>query len=160
MKLDLTRLPVGEMVVGFLILSLLATFILAFTLVESGSDAIEDEVTDVTSTPIVGGAQIVMGDDFFDSNDITVAAGDIVTFNLTNDGASTHNMHIAQPDGNYTGEDDICELDGADPCSDPAAVKSGETAVLEWEVSGESGAVIAFRCDFHRDDMTGTLTIQ
>ncbi len=159
MKLDLTRLPVGEMVVGFLIVSLLATFILAFTLVESGSDAVEDEVTDVTSTPIVDGAEIVMGDNFFDSNDITVAAGDTLTFDLTNDGVAVHNMHIAQPDGNYS-DDGICDLDSADPCSDPAAVSSGETAVLEWEASSESGAVIAFRCDFHPDEMTGTLTVQ
>ena len=159
MKLDLTRLPVGEMVVGFLIVSLLATFILAFTLVESGSDAVEDEVTDVTSTPIVDGAEIVMGDNFFDSNDITVAAGDTLTFDLTNDGVAVHNMHIAQPDGNYS-DDGICDLDSADPCSDPAAVSSGETAVLKWEASSESGAVIAFRCDFHPDEMTGTLTVQ
>ncbi len=159
MKLDLTRLPVGEMVVGFLIVSLLATFILAFTLVESGSDAVEDEVTDVTSTPIVDGAEIVMGDNFFDSNDITVAAGDTLTFDLTNDGVAVHNMHIAQPDGNYS-DDGICDLDSADPCSDPAAVSSGETAVLEWEASSESGVVIAFRCDFHPDEMTGTLTVQ
>ncbi len=159
MKLDMTRLPVGEMMVGFLIVSLLATFILAFTLVESGSDAIEDVVTDVTSTPILDGAAIAMGDNFFDSNDITVAAGDTVTFNLTNDGVAVHNMHIAQPDGNYS-DDGVCALDGLDPCSDPTAVTSGQTAVLEWEVSGEPGAVIAFRCDFHPDEMTGTLTVQ
>jgi plastocyanin len=147
------------MVVGFLIVSLLATFILAFTLVDSGSDAIEDEVTDVTSSPIPGDAAIAMGDNFFDSNDITVAAGDTVTFSLTNDGVAVHNMHIAQPDGNYS-DDGVCALDGLDPCSDPTAVTSGQTAVLEWEVSGESGAVIAFRCDFHPDEMTGTLTVQ
>ena len=159
MKLDLTRLPVGEMVVGFLIVSLLATFILAFTLVESGSDAIEDQVTDATTTAVSGDAAVSMGDNFFDSNDITVAAGDTLTFTLTNDGAAVHNMHIAQPDGNYS-DDGVCELDGLDPCSDPTAVTSGETAVLEWEVSGESDAVIAFRCDFHPVEMTGTLTVQ
>lgn len=159
MKLDLTRLPVGEMMVGFLIVSLLVTFILAFTLVDSGTDSTDDGVTDVTSTPISGGAEIVMGDNFFDSNDITVAVGDTVTFNLTNEGAAVHNMHIAQPDGNYS-DDGVCELDGADPCSDPNAVTSGQTAVLEWEVSGESGTVIPFRCDFHPVEMTGILTIQ
>ena len=159
MKLDLSRLPVGEMVVGFLIVSLLVTFILAFTLVDSGTDVTDVGVTDVPSTPIVGGADITMGDNFFDSNDITVAAGDTLTFTLTNDGAAVHNMHIAQPDGNYS-DDGVCELDGADPCSDPNAVTSGQTAVLEWEVSGEAGAVIAFRCDFHPVEMTGTLTIQ
>ena len=82
-----------------------------------------------------------------------------MTFTLTNEGAAVHNMHIAQPDGNYSA-DGVCELDGLDPCSDPTAVTSGETAVLEWKVSGESGAVIAFRCDFHQDEMTGTLTVQ
>ncbi len=159
MKLDLTRLPVGEMVVGFLIVSLLATFILAFTLVDSGTDSTDDGVTDVTSSPIPGDAAIAMGDNFFDSDDITVAAGDTVTFSLTNDGVAIHNMHIAQPDGNYS-DDGVCAPDGLDPCSDPTAVTSGQTAVLEWEVSGESGAVIPFRCDFHPDEMTGTLTVQ
>lgn len=159
MKLDLTRLPVGEMVVGFLIVSLLATFILAFTLVDSGSDATEDVVTDVTSTPISDGAEIVMRDNSFDSNDITVTAGDTLTFNLTNEGVAVHNMRIAQADGNYS-DDGVCELDGLDSCSDPTAVTSGQTAVLEWEVSAEAGAVIAFRCDFHPDEMTGTLTVQ
>jgi len=158
MKLDLTRLPVGEMMVGFLIVSLLITFILAFTLVDSGTDVIDGGVTDVTSTAIAGGSDVSMGDNFFDSNDITVAAGDTVTFKLTNDGIAIHNMHIAQPDGNY-GEDGVCSGD-ADPCSDPNAVPSGQTAVLVWEVSGESGTVIPFRCDFHPIEMTGILTIQ
>ena len=157
MKLDLTRLPVGEMVIGFLILSLLATFILAFTLVESGTDESDEVVADATSTPVVGSTDVVMGDNFFESDDITVAAGDTLTFNLTNEGASAHNMHIAQPDGSYS--DDLCDVDGADPCSDPSAVKSGETAVLVWEVDDEPGT-FSFRCDFHPDDMTGTLTIQ
>jgi plastocyanin len=159
MKLDLTRLPVGEMVVGFLIVSLLATFILAFTLVDSGSDEIEDVVADATSTAVLGDVAISMGDNFFASDEITVAAGDTVTFDLTNDGAAVHNMRIAQPDGNYS-NNGVCALDGADPCSDPAAVTSGETAVLEWDVSGESGAVIPFRCDFHPVEMTGILTVQ
>ena len=159
MKLDLTRLPVGEMMVGFLIVSLLVTFILAFTLVDSGTDVTDEEVTDVPTTPIAGAADIVMGDDFFDSNDITVAAGDTVTFNLTNGGAAVHNMHIAQPDGSYTGEDN-CEVGGEDPCSDPNFIRGGESAVLEWQVPDAPGTVIPFRCDFHRDDMTGTITIQ
>ena len=125
MKLDLTRLPVGEMMVAFLIVSLLVTFILAFTLVDSGTDATDEGATDVPSTPISGGADIVMGDNFFDLKDITVAAGDTLAFELTNGGAAIHNMHIAQPSGSYTG-DDNCEVDGEDPCSDPDIVRGGE----------------------------------
>ncbi len=159
MKLDLTRLPIGEMIVGFLIVSLLATFIVAFTLVESGTETTGEEVTDVPSTPVVGGAEIVMGDNFFDPNEITVAVGDTLTFNLTNEGIALHNMHIAQADGSYSGEG-ICALDGADPCSDPSIVPGGQTAVLEWEVPDAPGTEIPFRCDFHPVDMTGTLTIQ
>lgn len=159
MKLDMTRLPVGEMMVGFLIVSLLVTFILAFTLVDSGTDAGDEGVTDVTSTALPGGADIVMGDNFFDSNDITVAAGDTVTFALTNEGVAVHNMHIAQADGSYS-DDGVCELDGADPCSDPNVVTAGQTAVLEWEVTGAPGTVVPFRCDFHPVEMTGILTIQ
>ena len=159
MKLDLTRLPVGEMMVGFLVVSLLVTFILAFSLVDSGTDATDGGVTDVPNTPIPGAADVVMGDNFFDSNDITVAAGDTVAFNLTNEGIAIHNMHITQPDGSYT-EAGICTLDGADPCSDPSAVLSGQAAVLEWEVPDAPGTEIPFRCDFHPIEMTGTITIQ
>ncbi len=159
MKLDLTRLPIGEMTVGFLIVSLLATFILAFTLVDSGTDTTAEEVTDVPGTPISGGVDVVMGDNFFDPNDFTVAAGDTVAFNLTNEGVALHNMHIAQPDGNYSDEG-VCTLDGADPCSDPSVVPGGQTAVLEWEVTAAAGTVIPFRCDFHPVEMTGTITIQ
>jgi len=159
MKLDLARLPIGEMTVGLLIISLLVTFILAFTVMDSGTDATDEEVTDVPGTPISGGVDVVMGDNFFDPNDFTVAAGDTVAFNLTNEGLALHNMHIAQPDGNYSDEG-ICTLDGVDPCSDPSVVPGGQTAVLEWEVTAASGAVIPFRCDFHPVEMTGTLTIQ
>ncbi len=159
MKLDMTRLPIGEMTVGFLIVSLLATFILAFTLVDSGTDATDAGVTAAPRTPVVGSAEIVMGDNFFDPNDITVAAGDTVTFSLTNGGVAIHNMRIAQPDGNYSDEG-ICTLDGADPCSDPNAVPGGQTTVLEWEVPDAAGTEIPFRCDFHPIEMTGTLTIQ
>jgi plastocyanin len=150
-------MPVGEMVIGFLILSLLGTFILAFTLVESGTDEIDEVVADASTTAVVGSTDVVMGDNFFDSDDITVAAGDTMTFNLTNEGAAVHNMHIAQADGSYS--DDICDVDGADPCSDPDVVASGQTAVLVWEVDDEPGT-FSFRCDFHPTDMTGTLTIQ
>ena len=159
MKLDLTRLPVGEMMVGFLIVSLLVTFILAFALVDSGTDTTGDAATDVASTAIPGRADIAMGDNFFDSNDITVAAGDTVTFSLTNEGAAIHNMHIAQPDGNYTGEGN-CQVGGADPCSDPDVIRAGESAVLEWIVPDASGTAISFRCDVHPVEMTGILTIQ
>ncbi len=159
MKLDLTRLPVGEMMVGFLVVSLLATFILAFSLVDSGTDGTDGGVTDVPSTPISGAADVVMGDNFFDSNDITVTVGDTVVFNLTNEGIAIHNMHITQPDGSYS-EAGICTLDGADTCSDPSAVPSGQTAVLEWEVPDAPGTEIPFRCDFHPIEMTGTITIQ
>jgi len=159
MKLDLTRLPIGEMTVGFLIVALLVTFILAFTLVDSGTDTTDEAVTDVPVTPISGGVDVMMGDNFFDSNDITVAAGDTVAFNLTNEGGAIHNMRIAQADGNYS-DGGICTLDGADPCSDPSAVPGGQTAVLEWEVTAAAGTVIPFRCDFHPAEMTGTITIQ
>ena len=159
MKLDLSRLPIGEMTVGLLVVSLLATFILAFTVMDSGTDATEEEVTDVPSTPSSGGVDVAMGDNFFDSNDLTVAVGETVTFNLTNDGVALHNMRIAQADGNYS-DGGICTLDGADPCSDPSAVPGGQTAVLEWEATAEAGTVVPFRCDFHQVEMTGTITIQ
>ncbi|HEY5625694.1 MAG TPA: plastocyanin/azurin family copper-binding protein [Dehalococcoidia bacterium] len=156
MKLDLTRLPVGEMIVGFLIVSLLATFILAFTLVDSGTDATDEGVTDVSGTatpsgPSSGGIDVVMGDNFFDPSAITIAAGDTVTFNLTNEGVAIHNMRTAGEDAEYNTEDDAV--------SDPDLVTGGGLATLEWTAPDAPGEIL-FRCDFHPIDMIGTITVQ
>lgn len=160
MRIDLTRMPVVEIVVGFLLAALAVTFIAAFSF--TGGDG-EEAVTEPTPTPAgptppVDGNIIAvsMGDNFFEPSEITVNAGETVTFDITNDGAAIHNMHIAGPDGQYA--EAFCSGD-AGPCSDPNMVLAGQTATVVWEVPDEAGE-FPFRCDFHPVDMTGTITVQ
>ena len=104
MKFDITRLPVLEAVVGFLILSLIATFVVAFTVVDvpdSGVEVLEPTATSdgsATTAPSdgSGGAiAVAMLDNSFDPDGIAVAAGAAAEFALTNEGAAIHNMRIA-----------------------------------------------------------------
>lgn len=94
---------------------------------------------------------VVMDDNLFDPDELTVPLGASVTFNLTNEGAAVHNMRIAGPDGDYRSDDDAV--------SDPDLSRSGETATLVWTAPDEAGE-IDFRCDFHPDIMVGTITVQ
>jgi plastocyanin len=119
-----------------------------------GNEPTTTEPTDNGEDPGTGadGEVIVsMGDNFFDPNDITVAAAADVAFQLTNDGIAIHNMRIAGEDGEYNTSDDTV--------SDPAIVSGGGTATLDW-TAPEGASEIIFRCDFHPLDMIGTLTVQ
>ena len=168
MKIDIAKLPVVEAVVGFFIVAIILTFIGAFSATGGGA---EDEAVSGSPTPREtpdGGTPSPGGDgagpipvamldpNSFDPDEITVQAGSIVTFDITNEGAAFHNMHIAGPDGDYT--EDFCDGSG-DPCSNPNRVRGGGTATLTWEVPGSPGEV-AFRCDFHPQQMTGKITIE
>jgi plastocyanin len=156
MKIDLTKLPVGEAVIGFLLVATIVTFVLAFRWVDDqGED--EEPVASETSAPTGDGppagneVAISMDDNFFDPDAVSVAAAQEITFNLTNDGSAIHNMVIAGPDGEYNTDDDAV--------SDPEIVNGGDTAVLTWTSPAEPGD-IDFRCAFHPDQMTGVITVQ
>lgn len=167
MKFDLTKLPVVEGVVGFLVLATILTFIGAYS---ATGGAEEVEPTRPPSTNGTGGPDgtpqptddgsgaisIVMKDNSFEPNEITVQAGSSVTFDVNNEGSAIHNMHIAGTDGDYT--EDFCE-GGGDPCTDPTRVRGGEAATLTWDAPGDAGE-LDFRCDFHPQQMTGTITIE
>jgi plastocyanin len=164
MKLDLAKLPVLEAIIAFLVVMTGVTFAGAFS-ATGGASEVDDAVTASATpraTPSDGGTPspggpiaIVMRNTRFDPDEITVQAGTTATFEMTNEDSAIHNMHIAGPDG-YT--EDFCE-GGADPCSDPNRIKGGETATLTWEVPDSPGEV-DFKCDFHPQEMTGTLTIE
>ena len=165
MKLDWSKLPVGEAIVGFLLMVLVVTFVLAYTQVKGEDDEAAETPTeeptddgDGTPPPTDDTIEMVMGDNFFDPEEVTVAAGATVTFNLVNDGAATHNMHIAGESGDY--DQAFCDQTGEDPCSDPNAVGGGQEATLTWDVPDTPGEEVDFRCDFHAQEMTGTITIQ
>lgn len=157
MKFDITKLPVGEMMIGFLLLALAVTFVGAFAATgddDGGGGAVsETPAESVTTAPTGGGGNIAvtMTDNKFDPSAFTVNAGASVTFDLTNKGVAIHNMRIAGPDGSYTSSDSVV--------SDPGLVSGGQTATLSWDAPSDAGEII-FQCDFHPTDMKGTITVQ
>ena len=161
MKFDITKLPIGEMMIGFLILALAITFVGAFAATgddDGGEPAVSETPAGSPGTSPTGGGgggggnlAVTMTDNKFDPTTFTVAAGDSVTFGLTNKGVAIHNMRIAGADGSYnTGDDAV---------SDPQLVTGGGTATLSWQAPGSAGEII-FQCDFHPTDMKGTITVQ
>jgi plastocyanin len=94
-----------------------------------------------------------MTDNKFSVTELTVPAG--ATIKITNNGAAIHNVHVADPSGNFTG--DFCKAAGPDPCSKPASVPAGGTATLVLTIPPGK---YDYRCDFHPADMKGTLTVQ
>jgi plastocyanin len=168
MKIDIAKLPVVEAVVGFFIVVIIVTFIGAFSATGGGA---EDKAVSGSPTPRetprdgaspspdadgAGPIALIMKDNSFDPNEITVSGGSSVTFDITNDGSAIHNMHIAGPDGDFT--EDFCE-GSADPCSNPNRLRGGATATLTWKVPDSPGEV-DFRCDFHPEQMTGKIIIE
>jgi len=168
MKLDITKLPLGEAIIGFVLAATVGTFVLAFAIgiknPLEGEEAVAQptetpqatEAPQATETPTDGGdgaanVAVSMGDNFFDPKEITVAAGAAVTFDITNDGVAIHNMVVDGGDGTLGNDDDIE--------SDPGIVPGGETATLTWTAPDQPGAV-DFRCNFHPTDMTGTITVE
>lgn len=104
-----------------------------------------------------GGPEIDMGDNFFTvggqrNGALTVKPGD--TVNIVNSGTALHNVHVADPGGSYTGS--VCTAGGPEPCSTPRQVPGGTRATLAVSFSGTR----TFRCDFHPDQMTGSITVQ
>jgi plastocyanin len=155
MKRDITKLPVLEAVIGFLLIVLAITFYLGFKWVNDQNDEAEPIVSETPSPtsdgPTGNEVAVGMGDNFFDPDQITVAADKEITFILTNDGSAIHNMRVAGADSEYNSDDDAV--------SDPDIVSGGQDAVVTWRSTAESGE-IDFRCDFHPDQMTGTITVQ
>lgn len=159
MKLDITKLPVLEGVIFFLLVAMAVGFTGAFlATADDGGESADGNATPTAAptgaqTPPPGGDTLAVsfGDNFFEQDQYSVASGATVTFNITNDGIGTHNMRIAGPDGEYNTDDDIV--------SDPDSVSGGGTATIVWDVPNSPGEII-FRCDFHPVDMTGTITVQ
>ena len=163
MKLDVTKLPLGEALIGFVLTAVVGTFVLAFAFpTQSG---LGDKTVEASPTPGVtptpqgtpsgtpGGAVAVsMKDNLFEPKDLTVKAGASVTFELKNEGVAVHNMRIAGADGKYNTDDDAA--------SDPNIIQSGGTGTVTWTALAQAGQ-IQFQCDFHVSvGMIGTITVQ
>ncbi len=92
---------------------------------------------------------VIMGDNFFVANDLTISAGQAVTISLKNDGRFVHNLRIAGADGQYDTSDDHV--------SEPDVIKSGDEG--RFSVRLERGLYV-FRCDFHPREMVGQIAAQ
>ena len=170
MKLDVTKLPLGEALIAFVLAAVAVTFLLAFTLPSgAGIEVVEPEDGDdavVKQTPADGGPTggdiaVSMGDNFFELDgqrepDIAVPLGEQITIDLSNDGSAVHNLHIAGADNEY-GEA-FCETGGDEPCSDPNLFAGGDTGDITF--SFDEPGTFVFRCDFHATLMTGTITVE
>ena len=154
MKIDFTRLPIDAAVMGFLMVVLVITFVLAFAWIDddaSGEPPVASETPGGETLPPGGEIAVSMGDNFFDPDAITISAGATASFGITNDGTSIHNMRIAGVDNEYNTDDDAV--------SDPDIVPGGDTATLSWDTPSEA-AEIDFRCDFHPTEMVWKLTVE
>ncbi len=103
---------------------------------------------------------IIMEDNVFivdgeDNGTITAPGGAEVVLDLNNEGSAIHNMHISQ--GGF--EVAICRSgqDPDAPCSDPASIRGGQAGTITFTLPA---GTYDYRCDFHVQDMNGTLELQ
>jgi plastocyanin len=104
---------------------------------------------------VAGSVDVTMGDNFFDSGGnqnptFKLAAGSAVTFNFANNGKAPHNMRVAGADGEYDNDDDSV--------SDPDLIVPGQTGALQF--TAEAAGTFDYRCDFHPDQMKGSITAE
>ena len=155
MKLDVTKLPLGEALIGFVLAALAVTFVLAFAI---GNDdgGIGEEAAEPTpeETPSDGGTpgdgttvEIAMIPVIkFDTTDVTVPAGETVTLTADNiDPGILHNWAL------YTDDSASEQLAATVICIDCT-----ETITFEPPPPG----VYFFRCDVHPIQMVGTFVVE
>ncbi len=159
MKLDVTKLPLGEALIGFVLAAVAVTFVLAFTLPsDAGIEDVEpeddDAVAEMSPTPgaeeppadgtVVDVAMIPVIQ--FDTVDITVPAGGEVTLTADNqDTGILHNWAL------YTDESASEQLAATELCIDCT-----ETITFDPPDPG----VYFFRCDVHPIQMVGTFVVE
>lgn len=102
------------------------------------------------ASPAAGSLAVEMKDNLFVTTQYTVKAGAKVTFAITNAGKIPHNMSVAGPNGNYA--------DALAVTSDPQIIGGGKTGTLVWQAPTAPGTY-DFQCDFHPQQMTGTITV-
>jgi len=93
---------------------------------------------------------VVVRDVGFEPSELEVAAGKKFRINIKNEDQFVHSMRIAGPDGQYDTEDDLA--------SKQSSIKAGETGELVGQI--DEPGTYTFRCDFHRTEETGTLTVK
>jgi plastocyanin len=113
---------------------------------DDGSDSSGDSGTKTSSEPAAGGggggAQVGMKNIQFDPRDLTVKAGETITF--TNDEAIPHDVHKTSGPG-----DDFSS-------GDTGGMQEGDTFKLTLDTAGKYGYV----CNVHAPGMAGTITVK
>lgn len=110
-----------------------------------------------------GEEMVIILDDFFieyqgeqDPN-ITIAAGEEITFGVSNVGAAIHNVQVNGTDDTYA--ESICTIGGDNNgCSDPNTMPGGTDGTMTIQI--DEPGVYNFRCDFHPVQMIGTFTVE
>ena len=115
----------------------------------------DEEQATPTATPTTAADQtefeVIMEDNVFVPDKLTVKAGQTITVKLDNQGNNTHNMHIAGLDNEYdVGDDDFL--------SEPDVFRAGDTGEIVFRI--DQPGVYDFRCDFHPIIMTGEITVE
>ena len=88
-------------------------------------------------------------DNVFEPKDVTLGAGQKFRINLANNGSLVHNLRIDGADNEFGTDDDLVTETDAAP---------GGTAQLVGQIPDPGEYKL--RCDFHRTEHTGTLTVQ
>lgn len=159
MKIDVTKLPLGEALISFVLMAVIGTFVLAFAFGPGGfardpfvpEPAETPEATPepgVTPSPgngsVVGIAMIPTNQ--FDTDEIRVPAGEPVTLTADNqDGTIPHNWALYTDD---TRSELIVATEICSACT--------ETITFDPPPPGE----YFFICDVHPVQMTGTFIVE
>lgn len=107
-----------------------------------------------TPPPPGAPSPFVMEDNTFAGSPGTIPANQEVVIPAHNEGTAIHNVHVAVS-GSFA-SDDPCN-EGDPGCSDPDSIRGGQEGTVTLNLPpGE----YQFRCDFHVDEMQGTLTVQ
>jgi plastocyanin len=79
-------------------------------------------------------------------------AGEDSRVAISNEGRALHNLHI----GIDAFDEQLCNEADIEPCSAPPRIRGGESATIDFNLPP---GVYTFRCDFHPEEMTGTLIV-
>ncbi len=167
MKIDVTKLPLGEALIGFVLVAVVLTFLLAFASTSGGGIESEEAVAELPPAPgaASSGGEIADGEPAgegtvvevamipiiqFDVTEISVPAGQPVTLTADNqEPGIPHNWAF------YTSEE---------------AANSGEAALAATAICTDcletitfdppDPGVYFFRCDVHPIQMVGTITVE
>ncbi|MBI2913581.1 MAG: cupredoxin domain-containing protein [Chloroflexi bacterium] len=158
MKLDITRLPVGEMLIGFVLVMVAVTFVGAFAAVDGGGEeAVSGSPTATGSpppgSPTPGGspsgivAVAMVPTIKFDTEEMTVPANQEVTIRADNkDTGVLHNWAA------YTDNSAKTVIARTDLCAAPC--------VKEVKFTAPAPGEYFFRCDVHPQQMVGKLIVK